>query len=160
MSPAPALRCRGREGKRAKGEERIRSLSFFFARRAFFLFRRSPLPSRRRPNKEKKKAIEKPSRSPRSGPLLSKQRHEDRVRAPCSSFSWREDARERGKRAGTEKAGWKTFFFFFLSFRTTGVVHRLGATRCPHQIENLSLSLPHSPRARARPCRRWERSDR
>ena len=86
-----------RDGVEAEKEKARKKRSAFasplaFARRAFFFGRRrSPSPSRSRRRRNEKKSIRKKTFSfSRSGPLLSKRRHQSKVRASCSSFSGRD----------------------------------------------------------------------
>ena len=127
-----------------------RSLSFSFGRPCPLLFFLPPPP----PNAKKEA-----SRSPTLALFFPNSAHGDQVHASCSIFSGRENTKEEGsEREGErEKGGVPPL----LSHHG----RRSGQLRCPPSTEKTSLSLslslsPHSPRARARPCRRWERSGR
>ena len=103
----------------------------------------------------------KTSRSPTLALSSPNNAHGDKVHLSCSTFSGqREYERGRNREGGREGKG--GVLPLVLLLRTTGVASLArGSFDAPINRRNKKTPLsPHSPRARARPCRRWERSDR
>ena len=103
----------------------------------------------------------KTSRSPTLALSSLNNAHGDKVHLSCSTFSGqREYERGRNREGGREGKG--GVLPLALLLRTTGVASLArGSFDAPINRRNKKTPLsPHSPRARARPCRRWERSDR
>ena len=103
----------------------------------------------------------KTSRSPTLALSSPNNAHGDKVHLSCSTFSGqREYERARKREGGREGKG--GVLPLALLLRTTGVASLArGSFDAPINRRNKKTPLsPHSPRARARPCRRWERSDR
>jgi len=161
--PAPALRCRGRErGHR----ERLRTHSLSLSPSPLSLhvgpllsFARSvalALSFLRRRRMKKKT-----SRSPTLALSSPNNAHGDKVHLSCSTFSGQREY-ERGRKREGGREGKGGVLPLVLLLRTTGVASLArGSFDAPINRRNKKTPLsPHSPRARARPCRRWERSDR
>ena len=146
-----------------RGCGRIRSLSLslpsVLARRASSLLRSvgRPCPLLSPPPPDEKKT----SRSPTLALSSLNNAHGDKVHLSCSTFSGqREYERARKREGGREGKG--GVLPLALLLRTTGVASLArGSFDASINRRNKKTPLsPHSPRARARPCRRWERSDR
>ena len=155
-----------RPRKRAQGEAADAfalslslSLPSVLARRASSLLRSvgRPCPLLSPPPPDEKKT----SRSPTLALSSLNNAHGDKVHLSCSTFSGqREYERARKREGGREGKG--GVLPLALLLRTTGVASLArGSFDASINRRNKKTPLsPHSPRARARPCRRWERSDR